>query len=165
MFKWLQNRTEKYASDSATSDLSTFVQSLRGMDSEELGMVVAIAAVIRMNLRQAGRLPDEALDIGSPIEPMKLEMIRVALSRLVREFQKLNQPTDAVGAMVWVHSLRALRYPPVRLLGREMWKELTRGMPHSPAALGLIRQKTGNDSVTSAYPELDFVPSGLEPRE
>jgi hypothetical protein len=36
-----------------------FVESLKGLSDQELGAVVALAAVVRVATRQAGLLPDE----------------------------------------------------------------------------------------------------------
>jgi hypothetical protein len=65
---------------------------------------------------------------------------------------------EATAAMVWVHSLRALSFPEIRYLGREMWQQLERGREHVLPAL----------QVAGASPEvyleaMRMVPEDLNP--
>jgi hypothetical protein len=82
---------------------------------------------------------------------------------MVREFQKIGQPSDAAGTMVWLHSMRALAFPEVRELGRDMWKELQRGFPYVSDALSAIEALTGNSLPTGADTACTFVPEALAP--
>jgi hypothetical protein len=81
----------------------------------------------------------------------------------VREFQKSDQKTDAAGAMVWLHSLRAQGYPELRIKGRELWSELSRGSGHVRAALFNIENMTQKILPELSDEEIQFVPGGLEP--
>jgi len=76
----------------------------------------------------------------------------------------MNQPSDALGVMILLHSVRALNVPEIRGLGREMWKELERGFPYVEDTLEEIRGLTGNPLPPNIDDELKFIPHGLEPR-
>jgi hypothetical protein len=93
---WVKRKIQRAGVRGAREDLESFVESLHGQSNEELGMVVAIAAILRTELQARGHLPDET----------QLEM-----SRLVRRFQAQNRFQEALGAMVWLHTLRSLSAP------------------------------------------------------
>lgn len=148
----------------ATADLERFVLSLKGMSAEEIGAVVAIAATVRMDLRQVNEFPDGALGIGMPVPEADLEVLRRKLVALSLNWQKKNLP-GAVGAMVWAHTLRAYCFPEVRLLGRHMWGELERGFPHALEALQFMEHTTGQSAPLGSALATQFIPEGLEPVE
>jgi len=139
---WLKRKIQRAGIKGAREDLEGFVESLRGQSAEELGMVVALAAWIRINLRSAGKLPDEMLSVTT--DPCQAE-VQLRISRLVRTFQAEKQFTDATGALVWLHTLRALSAPERRLLGRQMWKQLERGQDHALSAMRQIEVLTGRE--------------------
>lgn len=69
---WLRSKRSKRSIQLAavrdgTADLGRFLVALEGMSDQELGTVVAMAAVLRMELRQQGLFPDAALDIASTL--------------------------------------------------------------------------------------------------
>ena len=160
---WIKRKVQLAAVKGAREDLERFVLSLRGMSSEEIGTLVAVATVIRVNLQSQGGLPEGALGVGLPVSGAEHADIQACLSNLVRLFQKERQPSDAAGAMVWLHSLRSFAYPEIRLLCRCMWEELARGFPHAERALTDIEALTGKSIPDEAIRSCNFVPPGLEP--
>jgi hypothetical protein len=82
---------------------------------------------------------------------------------MIREFQKIGQPSDAAGTMVWLHSMRALAFPELRELGRDMWNELQRGFPYVSDALSAIEALTGNPLPAGTGTACTFVPEALAP--
>jgi len=157
MFGWLKRKLD------GTRELERFVTSLRGMSASELGALVAIATVVRINMRNNGHLPDAALDVAGGLPPEKQFAAQWKMTTLVQEFQKMGQPSDAAGAMVWSHSMRAGATPELRLLGRQMWGELSRGFPHVAEAIEDIVTVTGNTLPPEVALEAEFIPPGLEP--
>jgi len=157
MLRWLKRRID------GTPDLERFVTLLRGMSAPDLGTLVAVATVVRLNMRDAGHLPDAALDIAGGLPPEKQLAAQLKLSNLVRQFQKLGQPSDAAGAMVWSHSMRAGATPELRLLGRQMWGELSRGFGHASEAIEDIVAVSPNRLPPELSREYRFIPPGLEP--
>lgn len=160
---WLRRRIQRAGVKGAITDLERFVVGLRRQSPEDIGMLVAVATILRVNLRSEGKLPDEVLRLGTLVPQDKQADTQWYVSRLIRRFQKMKRPSDAAGAMVWLHSLRAYAYPEVRLLARQMWGELERGFPHAFDALRFIEQTTGRSLPLGSLQASHFVPEGLEP--
>ena len=122
-------------------------------------MLVAIAAALRVTLRDAGELPDELLQVTpDPRQPGT----QLAMANLVRTF---STPAHAVGAIVWLHTLRALSTPELRHLGRQMWQQLQRGQPRASEALRELESVTGAPSPVGSLAACDFIPDDLDPAE
>jgi hypothetical protein len=147
-----------------TADLERFVVALKGMSDGELGAVVAMAAILRMELRAQGLLPDDALDIASKLPESDQTAVRSAMSGLALDMQKRHHPSVG-GALVWLHTLRALQFPELRLLGRQMWGELERGFPHVFEAFHFIEDTVGQPPPLGSLQASQFIPVGLEPFE
>jgi hypothetical protein len=158
---WLKRKVQIASVRAAREDLDRFNASLRGATDREIGMVMAIATIIRLRLTTSGRLPRNAFALPTPGDGSA--QLQLYLSGMVREFQKIGQPSDAAGAMVWLHSMRALGFPEVRELGRDMWKELQRGFPYVSDALSDIEALTGNQLAAGADTACTFVPEDLAP--
>ena len=160
---WFKRKIQRAAVKEAREDLESFIFSLKGVSDEELGMVVAGATVIRLQLGRTGSLPEYALALPSPDDDTAT--IQYHLGRLVRELQKTNETAKAAGVMVWLHSMRALTYPEVRILGRQMWKELQRGIPYAPEALEDFAAVTDWAVPKEAHSSYDFIPQDLAPKD
>jgi len=162
MLGWLKRRAELASLRAATEDLDRFVARLQGATSEELGMVVAIATILRTNFRSEGILPDAVLGVGASATPDEEISTIIQLPRWIQLFQKEGQPSDAAGTMVWLHSVRVIAlYPELRNKGREMWQELHRGFGHAPQALEDIQALTGKTIPSEAFDMVEFVPPPL----
>jgi hypothetical protein len=148
----------------ATDEIHRFLLALRGMSDAEMGSVVAMAAVVRMSLRQEGALPDEALGLGMPLSEAQETVVRRNVVQTALAMQR-QEHALAAGAMVWVHTLRAYHFPEVRLFGRHMWGELRRGFPHALAALSFMEEVTHQPPPLGAALATQFIPIGLEPFE
>jgi hypothetical protein len=159
---WIKRKIQLAAVKGGTEDLERFVTSLQGQSREELGMLVALATLLRINLRNEGHLPDEALGIGMPLGSGTEAQVQYKISQFVRLFQKEGQLTDAAGAMVWLHTLRAFSYPELRILGRKMWGELQRGFEYADDGLDQIKALTGRAIPVEARMIYAFVPPGME---
>lgn len=164
MFAWPFSRRNERRTHvaKATDEIQQFLLALGGMSNEEMGAVAAMAAVVRMTLRQDGALPDEALGIGMPLPEIQETVIRrnVVQTALAMQRQKHAMTT---GAMVWVHTLRARHFPEVRAFGRQMWGELQRGFPHALSALTFLEEMTHQPAPLGAALASQFIPVGLEP--
>jgi len=154
--KWLRRKIELKTVEATRDDLQRFVWSLRGAADEELGTIVAVATMIRLRMEQAGSFPTNALSLPGYDARFQLD-----LANLVRTFQKVDQLSDAAGAMVWLHTVRALGCPEARELGREMWVELQRGFAHVEDALDGIEALTQRAVPAEAWEEYAFVPADL----
>lgn len=158
---WLKRKIQLSSVKAAQEDLERFISSLRGASNEELGMLIATATIIRLRLTQSGSLPLYAFTLPTPGDGTA--RVPLHLSNIVREFQKMGQPSDAAGAMIWLHSMRALAFPEVRHLGRQMWKELQRGFQNAPDALDDIEAITGKELPAEAWDACTFLPEDLSP--
>src|SRR5690606_22516782 len=115
--RWFKRRIQLAAVRGGTEDLERFVTSLRGQSDDELGALVGLATLLRIQLRNMHIVPEESLDIGTPLSAEEQSEIQLKIGNLVRDFQKSGNPIDAAGAMVWLHTLRAFRFPELRVLG------------------------------------------------
>jgi hypothetical protein len=114
-----------------------------------------MAAAGRVVGRKTGLLPDELLRIT---DDPRQDMARGALVQLALKAQADKRFVDATAAMVWVHTLRALCFPEIRYLGREMWRQLERGREHLLPALEAA------DASPDVYVETArIVPEDLNP--
>lgn len=121
MFRWLKRRAEIAVLRQMEEDIDRFLAGLRGADSSELGMVVAVATHWRRIFEE------DNVDFLDPIHAkLANPLIAVKINRLIAKVQKEN-PELASGLMVWLHTLRAANNPEIRIKGRAMWGELRRG--------------------------------------
>lgn len=159
---WLKRRADLEIVQSSTRDLERFLVSLRGMDPEELGALVAAATVLRVNLEGARLLPHAALGVGT-LSVSKQSVLQFRMSEIAQKFQRQGEYASASGAKVWLFTLRACTIPEVHLLGRNIWKELSRGFPHVLTALDDFEAATHIAVPQKVREDFRFVPPGLEP--
>lgn len=163
MLGWMKRKVEMASVKSATKDIERQITMLKGADDDDLGLLIASATFYRFFLEQNGVVPAGAFNLGEVRDAVGCDFFPMELSRLTREAQKEGNPVGAAGLMILLHSARAINMPELRFLGRTMWKELQRGMPHAPPYLPSLFQAAGmpyNGDSGSVY----FVPGGLEPR-
>ena len=162
MLNWLKRRTQLAGLRAATEDIERYLAYLRGGSPSELGMLVAIATILRMNLRREGSLPDALFDFG-PDAPDDIQIAALlGMPKLIRVFQKEGQLSDASRLMLWFHTARALvLYPELRNHARAMWREVIRGFDCAEEALNDIGNVTGEPVPREAYEMFSFVPPAL----
>lgn len=162
MFGWVKSKIQKASTDTMRDDLQRFIVSLQGASDDEIATIVCVACVIRLNLSSSPTLPPASLDIGRMDTSIDGSMVSLRLNRLISEFQKNGQLSDATGCMVWLHSVRALQNPELRGLGRQMWSELSRGFTEvDEVASEMYALLSGLPKNIEA--EARFIPKGLEP--
>src|SRR5688572_7736744 len=122
--KWLQNRINRWSLESQTEEFQRFNLSLKGQSRAELGFLVAMATVVRLDLQSRGVPLDRAIGVGMPLSLEHQASMPVMLNRLIKEFQSSDNMAQAAGAMVWLFTTRALLTPELRFMGRQMWLEL-----------------------------------------
>ena len=136
-------------------EMQEFIDGLRSMDAQEVGFVVATTTHMRNILESEGmRLMDPLVDY--PLDPT----ITLRLGKIIREFQKVGDNTDAAGAMVWLHTMRVGGRHELRQLGRDMWRELARGIPHAEGASLEIMRMTFKPCRIEGF---ERYPLGLSP--
>ena len=167
MFGWLKRRVDAASVNVMKKELESFTAGLKGADDAEIATMLVVANILRLNLTAMEKIPEAALDYSIPRDQeteFQCSACPIALGRAIKHFQKLKQPSDAFGVMVWLHSVRALNVPELRFLGRKMWKELERGFPYVEDALQAVQTISGNPMPPNIENALRFIPVGLEPR-
>ncbi len=161
----IANHFRNRALNSSRKAVQDYIHGLKQMTDHDLGVILAVSTVIRVNMEDQGFLPkglytDQALPSTS-----ELGKYQIDLNKLVRDFNKMRQHTDAVGALLISYSLRCLNVPDVRDIGRDMWAEMQRGFPHGEAALKQGEKEKGEPFPKRAWQEWSMIPVGLEPVE
>ena len=119
MFGWFKKRVLEASNDAMKNDIERFIASLKGADDEEISTMLVVANILRLNLTKMGKIPPAALDLSIPRNndlAIKCDMCPMTLTSAIKQFQKINQPSDALGVIVWLHSVRALNVPEIRVL-------------------------------------------------
>ncbi len=164
IINWINRRIRMTAVRGATDDFQRFVVSLRGQSDTELGMLVAFATVMRINLAYEGTLTDQFLRTDCLAPSEDIAAVQFKVSQIFRQFEKEEKLLDAAAIMVWLFTLRACNYPELRLFGREMWGELRRGFDCTDDAFLQLADVFGVRVPPQAHLMCTFIPPGLEPR-
>ena len=105
IFDWLKQTLDNRPRNSSLTEITGFIDGLRTMTDEDMGVVIAIATVIRVNMEREGLLPKGLFKEPALTSLAGLGDYQIDLNKLVRQFNKLGQPTDGVGALVISYSL------------------------------------------------------------
>lgn len=108
------------------SEISEYIQIIKGLGDEELGMAVLSALTLRKEI-----LKSSNIDLMDPIIALRQKPdLTITFSKKHEEFTAQKKPHLTVPYTIWIHTLRSVSNPVIRTLGREMWKELSRGFNH-----------------------------------
>jgi hypothetical protein len=163
----INNHFKDRALQSSRKAVLDFIHGLKQMTDQDLGVILAVSTVIRINMENEGYLPkgllsDQSADGPGPTTN-ELGRYQMDLNKLVRDFSRIHQHTDAVATLLISYSLRCLNVADVRGLGRDMWKEMQRGLPHGENALRQGEEEKGEPFPKRAWQEWSHIPIGLEP--
>ena len=158
---WFLDKVGTRALATSTKEMKAFVDGLKAMSDEDIGTVVAVATVIRVNFETHDVIPDDVFEDGLLPPAETLGGYQLAINRLVRKFRKMGLTTDVMGAMVWSYTLRCLNVPQLRELGLQMWAELRRGFPHVEKALKKGEEEKGEPLPERVWAEWKSVPAGF----
>jgi len=159
---WFLGKVRPRALEQSTKEVKAFVDGLKSMSDEDIGTVVAVATVIKVNFEAHGVIPEDVFEDGPLPTAETLGRYQLAINRLVRKFRKMGLVTDAMGAMVWSYTLRCLNVPELRDLGTQMWVELRRGFPHVERALKKGEDEKGEPLSERVWAEWNTIPTGFE---
>lgn len=160
---WLLERMRGRALAAGAREVAQFVEGLAAIGDADMGVLLAVAAVIRVNMETHGVLPEGVFTEGPLPDAEALGTYQLSINRLARQFRRMGNATDSAAAMVWSYSLRCLNVPELRPLGRRLWGELARGVPHAKAALAQGEREKGEALPPRVWREWRLVPVGLEP--
>ncbi|MBT3553696.1 MAG: hypothetical protein HOO19_02335 [Rhodospirillaceae bacterium] len=147
----------------AEDEIRQFVEGLRSMTDEDMGIILAVATVVRVNLEDQNHLPVGVYANAQLPAPQILMKKMVDLAKVARHFDRLGQTTDAVAAVAVLNTLRCLNTAELRHLGRGIWAELARGTPYVENALAEGERNRDDPFPKRVWKEYKIIPSGLEP--
>lgn len=165
IFDWLKKAFDNKARNSSLREVTGFIDGLRSMTDEDMGVVIAVATVIRVSMEEEGFLPKGLFKEPKMPSSFAFGRYQMDLNKLVRQFNRLGQPTDGVGALVISYSLRCLNVPDLRECGRDMWEVLSRGFPYAEKALKDGEEAKGEPFPKQVWTEWRSIPLGLDPEE
>jgi hypothetical protein len=160
---WLGERDRKRALDISFREIRKFLDGMKQLSDEDMGIVVAVAHVIRVEIEDKGALPPGLFGNATLPSTDELGKIQYEMNQLIRHFNRLKQPTDALAATVLSLSLRCLNVPELRGLGQEMWGEMSRGFPYAENVLKTGEKNRGEPLPARIWSEWNRIPAGLEP--
>ena len=152
------NYYRKRALNSSRKAILDYIQGLKQMSDEDLGVILAVSTVIRVNMEEHGYLPKDLYSELTLKTPNELGSYQMTLNKLVRDFNKTRQHTDAVGTLLISYSLRCLSVQALWGLGRDMWVEMQRGMPHGEMALKQGEEEKGEPFLKRVWQEWQIIP-------
>lgn len=161
MFGWMKRKAEHSKIEAARADMSLYLDSLRGMTSSEMATGKVLAAVVLLKLGEDATVLRGILD-GDIQDPRTVETVMASLERTLRSAQKDKNLLVASGLILWIHSVRAVSLPPLRAMGRDVWREILRGEPNfNDAVFSLIT--SGLNPPPGLGAEARYVPAMLDP--
>lgn len=147
----------------AEEEIIRFTEGLGTMTDEDLGIILAVATVVRVNLEDQNHLP-VGIYRNAPLPPPQILMKKmIDLAKVARHFDRLGQTTDAVAAVAVLNTLRCLNAAELRHLGRGIWAELARGTPHVERALKKGERNRDEPFPKRVWTEYKIIPAGMEP--
>ena len=164
IFDWIKDSLRNQAQQSSLREVTQFIDGLRSMTNEDMGVVIAVTTVIRVNMEREGYLPEGLFNSAELPSTDALARYQMDINKLVRQFNRLGQPTDGLGALVISYSIRCLNIFELRDYGRDMWEVLQRGFPHAEKALKDGEVTKGEPFDAQVWAEWSQIPVGLEPQ-
>ena len=145
--KWL----DKKMSNTQLAEAENFYQMLRGANKDVVSMVMV------STMYWAAVMNSKGTDLYSVSEWIEEEpMIAYPLGKLIKKVQQ-DDPGNATGLMVWLHTVRAAAYPELKHSARKIWYELQRSSLSTidegaakAASLGIPNAKC------TRHPPIDF---------
>lgn len=169
MFKKIKHIVSNYLNKRALNEtriaIGGFISGLKNMTDQDLGAILAVSTVIRVNMEDQGYLP-KGLYVDQT-QPTRGELGRyqVELNKLVRDFNKMLNHTDSVGTLLISYSLRSINVYEVRNLGIKMWDEMERGRSHCIMALEQGESERGEPFPKRVWNECRITPVALSRAE
>ena len=165
IFEFLQQALYNQARNSSLREVTGFIDGLRSMTDEDMGVVIAVQTVIRVNMEKEGFFPEGLFKELRLSSSTALGRNQVNLNKLVRQFNKQGPPTDGVAALVIFYALRCLTMHGLREYGRAMSGVLSRGFPYAEKTLKDGEKAKGEPFQKQVWAEWRTIPLGLNLQE
>ncbi len=154
---FFRRKLEDIGKASAKKEILHYRDFVRGMDSEELGSLLALSFHMGNGLREIGWPVHDPMIYQENHHP---ELSVIELRKMYVEFQKMGQPTDASALAIWVHTFRSVVLGELRHIAKECWQELARGRPYVEAAAINLEMMSGK---IINYEGFEDYPVGFDP--
>lgn len=140
---------------SQEKSLKQYIQSIQGMDDEEIAHLVLMATIIRnLGLKNSG------INYLNPImELEKNPYIILNIVTTIKQYQKTKQYAAAGYFTVWLHTFRSISEPELRIYGKKLWQELNRGIMFIEANTNHMDNYSSDLDNTTGYHQ---IPIGLK---
>jgi hypothetical protein len=161
-FDWLRGKMAAADFASAQTDLERYVEELRMMTDEQVGALLGVATVLRVNITEDRVIPPDLFEHSDGLEDKALKRHLWRLNKAVVDFRSKGRGVDAGAMLLWVHSFRALHHPELRATGKLVWAEIARGRTAMEPAWGAIETRTKFPVAEHVKAAHTFVPIGLE---
>ena len=138
MLSWFKRKAQKKITATFEDEINRFILGLQGGSASEVGSIVAVANHCRNHLE---KIYGWNLDYPNLVAQADF-VAAVTLRRMIGELQEQNSVL-VPGLMVWLHSIRASQTAEIRVRGRAMWAQLSRGIPHAVQAASEMSSLTG----------------------
>ena len=161
MKDWLLGKVQTRALSAGAKEIEKFNAGLKAMGDKDLGTIVAIATVIRINFETNDVIPEGVFQDGPLPSVEAIGGYQLEINRLSRQFRKMGLAADSAAALVWSYTLRCLNVPELRPLGVEMWSELRRGFSHVEDALRKGEAEKGEKFPDRVWSEWKKTPAGF----
>ena len=159
---WLFGKIRTQAVRAGTKELETFVAGLRAISDREMGALVAISTVIRVNLEAHGVISEDILGDCPVSSTEAIGRYQMHINKITHQFRKMGLPSDTAGITVWSYTLRCLNVPELMPLGREIWAELRRGFPYVEEALKQGEAEKREQFPKRVWAKWNDVPAGFQ---
>lgn len=159
---WIMGKIRARALESGAKELEDFVAGLKALDDRDIGTIVAVATVIRVNMETHNVIAEGTFGDTTLPSTETLGLYQMEINKLARKFARMGLATDSTAAMIWSYTLRCLNVPELRPLGRAMWAELGRGFSHVEAALHKGEAEKGEPFPERVWSEWRIVPAGFQ---
>lgn len=150
MLKFLKSVFDRWNINSLEKEVLQYMKILKGLDSVEIADLIIASTAIRNKF---------LLDFQVDLFLMKINdehsiEVYKAISRMVFVSKEHNQPFMAAGYMLWLHTLRCISEPELRLHGKEMWREVSRGIPAVALRQEHLENSSGHKLDVSGYDKI-----------
>jgi hypothetical protein len=153
---WLGSKFWQWSAATRLRELEAFAEKLSAIDASEIGLPLAMATTYRHAVFRQSSI--DLLHLADAL--VREPYLTTKLGKEARAMRRVR-PESAVGAIIWLHSARAIQQLELRSAGRAMWAQLSRGFPHvEEAAFGYLTL-TGAALVIEDF---DSIPLGLGPQ-
>lgn len=159
---WLKRKIQLKAVKSAEEDIRRVLSTVKGLTDEEMGAVVATSTKLRLALVDHSLNLKELFEIPAPHTSGFFQAAMGMFGDRIRKQQSTGTLYSAAAMMIWHQSMRALVYPEITYLGKEMWREVRRGFPYAAelwSEVSLFENQITDLDLPAD--EIDYIPSGL----